>query len=362
MQDIEHIDSHASSLDGSGTRRLRHFHSNILLNTTLEERLERIVRVAGAALGVPVTAVTVVDDDRQWFKALCGWDAFETAVAESLCSRTVRSGETVIIRDLAEDNEFNGHPWVIGEPGFRFYAGVPLQSDPSFVRGTLCVMDTVPRELDAHQRQVLSDLATLAERELLTVALHDAHRELLAKLTTSRRNALIDPLTRVWNRRGGLVLLERTLGTGAAAEGFAVCMIDIDEFKQVNDHHGHRAGDRALRVLAKTLVSCLRSDDVVCRLGGDEFLVVMQGVDRETAEAVLERIRARLRETTVRTTGNALLRLSVSVGIGIFDPEAGGTLTDALEAADRDLYRAKRAAETDRGRPALSAGGRSDVT
>lgn len=354
MHDIEQIDSHASSLEGTGTRRLRHFHSHILLNTTLEERFERIVRVARAALDMPVAAVTVVDGDKQWYKAVTGWSAFEVPVAESLCARTIGRCETVIVPDLARDDDFRAHPAVTGEPGFRCYAGVPLRCDSGSVRGTLCVMDEQPREPDRSFRQLLEDLAALAERELLTVALHDAQRELLAKLSTSRRNALIDPLTRVWNRRGGLVLLERALNEPAGS--LAVCMIDIDEFKQVNDRHGHRAGDRALRALARTLVSSVRSDDVVCRLGGDEFLVVMHGADREAAVTVLQRIRARLDETSVLAGEDVHLTLSVSAGIGIADAADGMPLNELLEAADRELYRAKRTRETDLAQPIMSAG------
>jgi len=330
-------------LEGTATRRLRNFHASYLVDTPLEARFERITRLAKVALKASAAALTIVDENCQWFKSTAGWTVTALPLDESLCRRTVARGETTVIPDLANDAELRESRLVHGSPGFRFYAGVPLKGSNGAILGTLCVMDTQPRRLNAIGLQVLSDLGELAEREVLTGTLHDIQGELLEKLSQARRKALIDPLTRVWNRRGGLLLLDHGLDQRKdTLDGVTVCMVDVDDFKQINDDYGHAVGDQVLRQVARTLVSSVRDHDIVCRLGGDEFFLLLRNHDRGGAESVAARIRRQLEDLKISGQGDSRSRVSVSLGIAVVQPEQSVSGEQVLQTADRDLYRNKK--------------------
>ena len=153
------------------------------------------------------------------------------------------------------------------------------------------------------------------------------YRELERRSRQTRRQLLVDPLTGLGNRRR----LEQELGTGRPA---AVLFLDVDNFKQVNDHAGHTAGDQVLRRMADLLRGCCRRADVLVRYGGDEFVVLLAGTS--WAAGLGERIVARVREGDWRPiTGG--MDVTVSVGVSY---STGGA--DALRRSDAALRLAKR--------------------
>jgi diguanylate cyclase (GGDEF)-like protein/PAS domain S-box-containing protein len=121
----------------------------------------------------------------------------------------------------------------------------------------------------------------------------------------------------------------------------AVLMLDLDFFKDVNDRHGHPAGDEALRAVSEAARGELRSVDAIGRYGGDEFVVLLRGCGAPAAARVAERIRARIEETIVDSGGTGI-RMTVSIGVAVFD-DAGGDIASTVAAADGALYEAKHA-------------------
>ena len=151
--------------------------------------------------------------------------------------------------------------------------------------------------------------------------------------------ASLDPLTGLYNRGRFETRfneeLERAKRTG---ERFMLLFVDIDDFKDVNDNHGHRMGDEALKLVAQVLRSCSRRIDVVARHGGDEFMVILPGASLPEAHRFFERIRKQVAERSGRTLG---LELRLSAGA----VQCSGYSTDPaalLDAADKAMYRAKR--------------------
>ncbi len=331
-------------LAGTETLELAEVHSSSAFYTPIEDRFERITRLARRALDVPVAAVTAVNLQGQWFKSVSGWDITELRLDQSLCEQTVLRGKRVIVPDLARNAQYSVHPFVTGAPGFRFYAGIPLVNARGTVVGTFCVMDTSPRRLDRSDRLILSDLAEFAQRELQTSALHAAQTELVAKLSAARRQALLDPLTRTWNRRGGSLLLEAGLALAKKNETtLAVLIVDIDNFKAVNDTFGHAAGDRALRVVAGELLAGVRHNDGVCRFGGDEFFVVFVDISSTEVAEIVRRVSRRIRRAAVRTGDGRTARISVCAGLKYVSSAETITADAVLAAADEALYRNKSA-------------------
>jgi two-component system cell cycle response regulator len=183
----------------------------------------------------------------------------------------------------------------------------------------------------------------MAQRELLSDELSSAHAALTSKLGMARREALMDPLTHLWNRRGASVLMKGAF-TAADQRGtsIALALLDLDNFKRVNDNLGHHTGDEVLRRVASRLLSSVRGDDAICRLGGDEFLVLMIDTDANIASRVAERIRHMITDTAIPTRDGAV-PMSVSVGFTVRQPRDPSTVEVLLERADKALMQSKAA-------------------
>ena len=157
-----------------------------------------------------------------------------------------------------------------------------------------------------------------------------------------RAQSIRDPLTGLYNRRYLTEMLERETRRAIRSEqSLGVLMLDLDHFKKFNDTYGHEAGDRVLRETASLLMKSVRAEDIVCRFGGEEFVVILPMADLQVTEARGERIRSRTRELTVLYQGQSLGMITVSVGVAVL-PEHGTNPKELLEAADAALYRAKR--------------------
>lgn len=142
--------------------RLKSLRSLHVLDTEPEAELDAIVRAASRVCGVPIGLISLVDAERQWFKARHGIAASETPRNISFCGHAILSDQIFEVEDARSDPRFAANPLVTGDPEIRFYAGVPLQLDDGAHVGTLCVIDHVPHHLDETQREILKDLAQAA--------------------------------------------------------------------------------------------------------------------------------------------------------------------------------------------------------
>jgi diguanylate cyclase (GGDEF)-like protein len=199
-------------------------------------------------------------------------------------------------------------------------------------------------------------LAWLSEpRQRLVVAIADHTALALANLRlreTLRNQSIRDPLTGLHNRRYMHEVLERELLRARRAEwSIGVLLLDLDKFKAVNDTYGHDAGDEVLKGVSRLLQSRLRAEDIVCRHGGEEFVVVLPQMPLESTLGRAEEIRQAVKGLSVAYRQHAIGPISTSIGAAAF-PEHGSTITSLLEAADGALYRAK-AQGGDRVEPAV---------
>ncbi len=157
-----------------------------------------------------------------------------------------------------------------------------------------------------------------------------------------RMQSVRDSLTGLYNRRYLEELLEREMRRASrAAYPVGVLMIDLDHFKNFNDTYGHDAGDAVLRETGLLLVKSVRAEDVVCRYGGEEFVIVLPTANAETSQARAESIRTKIKELTVIHQGRPMGMLTISVGVAVF-PEHGVSPKELMSAADAALYEAKR--------------------
>lgn len=162
-----------ASIDEKG--RLAALHEYSILDTLPEQIFQDVTALASLICGTPISLVSLVDADRQWFKAAVGLEMRETPREYSFCTHTLGTARTLIVADATQDPRFSDNPAVVGAPGIRFYAGAPIVASGGHVLGTVCVIDTVPRSISPIQIAALEALArhTMALMEMRrTIAEH----------------------------------------------------------------------------------------------------------------------------------------------------------------------------------------------
>ncbi len=191
----------------------------------------------------------------------------------------------------------------------------------------------VIRDISAHK---LAEVALLEANDRL----HAHVAEIEALQVKLQEQAIRDPLTGLFNRRYLEETLQRELARAArSGRPLGIVMIDVDYFKEVNDRHGHMAGDIALQALGRLLAANTRGGDVACRYGGEEFAIALPGATLEAAHDRAEQLRRAVEVMHVEYEG-AALRLTISAGIAAY-PTHGDRADQVLDNADKALYQAK---------------------
>lgn len=324
--------------------RLRALYAANLLDTPAEGRFDRITRIARRLTRAPIATITLVDRDRQWFKSQQGiFRKSEDPREISFCSRAIHGDDILVVEDTLEDPHFKTNPLVTGKPFIRFYAGKPVHYDGERI-GTLCVIDTKPRELTPKMAQDLEDLSCWVESEFDSDRLSEAQLELMSEVDRLREMAMVDPLTRTWNRAGLDEVYHREASVAERGEeSLGIIMADIDHFKSVNDTYGHDVGDMVLKKVADRLRLSVRPYDSIGRMGGEEFVVVLPKSHGLTVVSVAERIRKSVESIPIEIPGEELkVTLSLGTASARFRPGFSPTLESLSKVADEALYRAKR--------------------
>jgi len=446
-----------------------------LLDTPPEREFDTIVKMASHLLGCKIALVSLVDRDRQWFKAKVGLEVAQTPREVAFCAHAVAANDALVVPDATVDERFAGNPLVTGAPGVRFYAGVPLRAGQEdgepMPMGTLCVIDDQPRHFGPKELELLGELGQLVEAMMETrsatadaLRLAEERGQALRKLDQTnrklrqaermanvgswrlrlddnraewseqtyaihgvpvgdgtpletamefypmasrkiieaamnrtiksgapfdfesdfltaqgqmrrvrsmaeleledgkpvaligvfqditeryqmeqalRRTANTDALTGLANRgHFNHHLDERLAQTTGHDDPMALLLIDLDNFKAVNDRFGHPAGDDLLRLMASRLQASYLEGSFAARLGGDEFVLMVS--DRPLL-ADLPRVMQRLLQDLRHTVSNAVESVHVSATIGACWLDAEDeSRSDLLHRADAALYEAKR--------------------
>jgi diguanylate cyclase (GGDEF)-like protein len=294
-----------------------------VLDTPPEAPFDKVTQLVKTVLNVPISAVALIDADRQWFKSCVGLDARQTARDISFCTQTIQSCEPLVVNDAARDPRFAQNPFVTGAPFIASYAGAPLTTPDGYNIGSLCAIDTVPRQFDNRQIDVLTSFAAIVVDEF----------EL-------RRLAQIDSLTGAVSRRAFLAEAERAVADFTRHhQPSAIVMFDVDHFKRINDTHGHPAGDTVLSAIGACLAAHTRPGDIFARLGGEEFALLLSGADIGQAVQAAERCRAALENLTIGH--HPPISITASFGIAALNPDCMAA-DKWLGNADLALYAAKR--------------------
>jgi diguanylate cyclase (GGDEF)-like protein len=304
--------------------RLKTLRSLNILDTPSEERFDRLTRMAKRMFDVPIALVSIIDENRQWFKSCIGLPVRETPRDISFCGHAILGVKVFIIPDATKDERFADNPLVTDEPNIRFYAGCPLRFSDGSMLGTLCIIDQKPRDLNDEDIEALKDLASTAERELAAVQL-----------------ATLDELTNIHNRRGFKMVSQQSLNLSVRQNTIAsMAYIDLDNFKPINDTFGHAEGDKVLTTFAKYAGSICRDSDILARLGGDEFVILFIDTSKDAAENIIKRLTSSLNSYNQNSVNG--YDISFSYGIIDIDPSKDNSINALLEEADSRMYEFKK--------------------
>jgi diguanylate cyclase (GGDEF)-like protein len=322
-------------------RRLAALHATSLFGTGPEEAFDRITRMAAKLLHVPTALISLVGSDTQWFKSRCGFAAQYTSRDVSFCGHAILTDQPLVVEDAADDPRFADNPIVTGAPHVRFYAGVQLYSVERAKLGTLCIIDSEPRELDADELAELHDLARMVEELIyhrqLAIAAQQLHDQLQQNASRAQLAASAgqvefllthDTLTGLANRQALLVAIRDSVARWRRqAMPGAVACLNIDRFKRINDALGHAAGDEVLVAVTRCLQAGLGSEDLLARTGSDEFVLLL---NQPGGEAALAARLERLMESVNGSVSWAGKDISINCSIGFACFPQDGADADAL--------------------------------
>lgn len=306
---------------GPEVARLAKFQEFDILDTPNQESLDRVARLICQIFGVATGIVWIADARRQWCRAAHGLAGSDANLSETFCRHTMKGEAALVVPDAAADPRFAGTPAVTGAPGVRFYAGVPLRTRDGHTVGTLCAMDTKPRAFGPKDVAILEDLT----------------RVLMRDLELSKQVA-VDEVTGALSRAAFMAEGRRHTALAArAGEPVALIAFDLDQYRAINDTQGHPTGDRVLAATGRVCRAHLRGSDVLGRLGGGTFAIVLPKTDLDGGVLVA----GRLRDAIAALSAEFGFPLSASFGVA----SRGGKsdqLDDMLERAEQAKYAAKR--------------------
>jgi diguanylate cyclase (GGDEF)-like protein len=330
-------ESLATTVEALGARvseamLLKHARDELQLCVTAQEayacsarHLNQLVPGSSGALSIINNSRSMLITSSTWGEAEELLDGFE---AEACCG--LRTGRPRW-RKLGESEIHCAH--FVGLPPEN-YMCIPLAALGETLGFAYLNLPTeAVQTLAVGREPLINEMVELA-------AMSIAGLNLRAKL---ENQSIRDGLTNLFNRHFLEIALERELQRSIRSGApLAVLMIDVDYFKTFNDLFGHEAGDLVLRELAGSLQSAVRAEDIVCRYGGEEFVILLPEITQERAMEAAERLRQRVLTMRLEYRGEALRQISISVGLATY-PDLAEDAVDLLRVADRALYQAKRA-------------------
>lgn len=258
------------------TERLSALRAGFCAYAPREERFDRITRTAKRLLHVPIALISIIEQDEQWFRSVQGLEVDHTPRDISFCGHVVAHNKPLCIRDTLENFDFHDNPLVFGRPGIRSYLGWPLEIAPGVAVGTLCAIDTMPRDFGDEDWESMKDLASMAEAELKVSAMSNLQSKLMMQLSSLQRKNALDPLTGCWNIRGFRELLNIGVEEArASGTDLAICKIHVKDLNEVARALNFSNIEALTVLMAQALRQRLPAGGALGKLGPSDYCALV---------------------------------------------------------------------------------------
>lgn len=245
------------------SKRLKALRDLNILDTPSAESFDRLTQLAKCVFEVPIALISLVDENRQWFKSANGIHATETPRDISFCAHAINRNEILVVPDTSNDERFFDNPLVTNEPYIRFYAGYPLKHTDNSTLGTLCIIDTRPRHFNEQDLKTLADLGALAECELMSL------------LNT------MDKSTDLSNRSGFITLAKHYLESRAASNNVnSLLLFKLDKNIIENE----------LIDFSNKLKITFNQSALIGRIKQNQFAILLKGVSNDSIQDTIKQL------------------------------------------------------------------------
>lgn len=243
------------------------------------------------------------------------------------CENVINNNRMLKVPNALQDENWKTNPDI--KLNMISYLGFPLMWPSGKPFGTICVLDEKENHYTSCYEGLINKFKVLIEKQL----------EILDKTRALQELAEKDMLTNIYNRRTFFINAEAEFKKAHKnARPFSILLLDIDYFKKVNDTFGHQAGDEVLKILANSIGSVVRPDDIFGRYGGEEFIIALIGMDFNSAKNIAKCIKNTIEKLNV-IYGNNVIQVSASIGVGTYEKDQ--ELSSIIARADKALYKAK---------------------
>lgn len=298
-----------------------------------EARFDRITRLACRHFEIHTALVTIVYKEIQWFKSLQGMNACSTDREVSFCGHALVNEEALVVENALLDPRFFDNPLVLEGPKIRFYAGQPIKDAFGLTIGTLCLIDSTPRNFSDEDRQDLRDFARLVEAEIAKPIEDNVLTRFIRSLSEKQRSLLIDPIVGSWNRLGFETLLNKQIEqTVLQKETLSLVYVKFGSIDMIMSRFG---SDRIVdfrKFTASLIRDTLPNGASIGSIGTDAFVAICAGMSATDTEQLVAHIKERFLKTTLETHGiKALVDVEVA-SLTITDDKLKCTPGDAIDA------------------------------
>ncbi len=242
-----------ANLPENEKERLATLRSLSLLDTPRDDRFDRFTRLAARVFDMPIAVISLVDEKRQWFKSVEGFEGSETPREFSFCAHAIHGDDVFEVRNSRRDPRFRDNPLVVEQPHIRYYAGAPLVTPDGNRMGTLCIIDRVPRQLRDDDKRLLKDLADMVVDEMISY---------------------VDPKTDLANRHALFVSGSRLFDHVSDQSGMSLLLFDIGEMANPQDDVRPRRAPED--IFADLLRTYFRAAESIAHIGGHRFCVLLK--------------------------------------------------------------------------------------
>ena len=310
------------------SQRLEELYGLEILDTASNARLDEYTKLVATVLDVPVALVSLVDKERQWFKAAYGLGILETPRETSFCGHAIADGDFLLVPDTLSDARFIGNPFVQNDPKIRFYAGAVIRGPNGHPLGTCCVVDLRPRTLSEREESMLRQIARLVEREIHEEA---ARRDNLP-VSIGREDQKKDLLS------SSLFIAAARAAIDAAhpvAQSYIMALVRIDRFEALHAALGNDGTTYLVFELANRIHEALSGECIIGQTREDKVSVLIPVKDEERSKTVIDRLLRQLVMPIQLDTHSVPIR--ISIGASRF-PKDAQDADDLLKRARTALW------------------------